>query len=95
MNARLLTPSGLEVTGVHWERIQLVLRIRREQDSETDLHAGDVQLGFADGQQPPLPSRPVIGDAGPDERLVRFNLFVGHDQMPLAPGTWQVVLRRP
>ncbi len=95
MNAPLLEPSGLEVTDVHWERIQLVLRIRRRQDSGAQLHAGEVHLRPADDHRPTLPARPVVGAIGPDERLVRFNVFVGHDQMPLAPGTWEVVLRHP
>lgn len=95
MNAPLLEPSGLEVTDVHWERIQLVLRIRRRQDIGAQLDAGDVHLRPANGHQPTLASRPVVGAIGPDERLVRFNVFAGHDQMPLAQGTWQVVLRRP
>ncbi len=95
MSASLLEPSGLEVTEVHWERIQLVLRIRRRQDSEEELHAGSVHLRHADGHQPTLPARPVVGAIEPDERLVRFNVFVGFDQMPLAPGTWDVVLHRP
>ena len=95
MNAPLLEPSGLEVSDIHWERIQLVLRIGRRRDSGAELHTGDVHLRPAGGNRPTLPARPVVGAEGPDERLVRFNVFVGHDQMPLPPGTWEVVLRRP
>ncbi|MGI8828469.1 MAG: CDP-glycerol glycerophosphotransferase family protein [Candidatus Limnocylindria bacterium] len=80
--------SGLEITELHWERIQLVLRIERTPGGNADLHAGVLHLRLVGGDTPPLPSRP--GGVG----SVRFNVFVGHDQMPLDPGRWEVVLRR-
>lgn len=89
-----LEPSGLEITELHWERIQLVLRVERAPGADADLHAGDLHLRLVDGDTPSLPSRPVISDLTSEARMVRFNVFVGHDQMPLDPGRWEVALRR-
>jgi CDP-glycerol glycerophosphotransferase (TagB/SpsB family) len=78
-----------EVTAVHWERIQLILRLRRRGTAEP---FGEPMLRRADGSAPALRSRPVDQPEDEAERLARFNVFVGHDQMPLEPGAWELVL---
>jgi CDP-glycerol glycerophosphotransferase (TagB/SpsB family) len=90
-----LEPSGLEVTELAWERIQLVLRIRRKPGAVVELDEGSLFLRLPDGRHEPLPARPARGSFRPDERGVRFNPFAGADQMPLDSGSWEVVVRRP
>lgn len=90
-----LHPSGLEVRELHWERIQLVVRLRPAPGSAPDLDAGHVLLRRLDGRGQPLASRPALGEHPPGERSVRFNVFTAHDQMPLDPGAWQLVMHRP
>jgi CDP-glycerol glycerophosphotransferase (TagB/SpsB family) len=80
---------GWEVTAARWERIQLILRLRRRGSAD---EAGEPILRRADGSAPHLRSRPIDQPEDGAERLARFNVFVGHDQMPLEPGVWEVVI---
>ena len=82
-------PSGWEVVDARWERIQLILELRRVVEGVDRV---EPVLRRADGSAPPLATRPITQPADADRCLARFNVFVGHDQMPLEPGTWELVV---
>lgn len=88
-----LPPSGLEVAGVDWERIQLHLRLRAA-TAGAELGSGDLFLRPRDRPRPALAARPPTRPAA-TERSTRFNVFCGPDQMPLEAGTWDLVVSRP
>lgn len=90
-----LPDSGWEVVAARWERIQLILELRRRDEAGPVVGGEELVLRRADRSAPPLRARPVAQPEGPDRRLARFNVFVGHDQMPLAAGTWELALHRP
>jgi CDP-ribitol ribitolphosphotransferase len=69
---------------LHWERIQLVLRLRSLPGSEAALDAGAFSLVAAGGDRMPATNDSLHHD----ERIVRFNVMAGPGQMPLAPGRW-------
>lgn len=85
------------MTDLHWERIQLVIGLRfvdeafPSAEAELLLHRGE--------RHEPLLARPAASSSEPSQdarsRLVRFNVFAGSDQMPLAPGRWHLAVREP
>lgn len=70
----------VEVIGVHWERIQLVIRLRGRAPGAATPRLALCHVERGDRLEP----RP---DRQPSER-VRFNLFAGPDRMPVRPGRW-------
>lgn len=90
-----LPPSGLEVAEAAWERIQLHLAIRALNGGPVDAD-GELHLRPVDATGTgTLPSRSPTRGASPAQRMARFTVFCGPDQMPLAEGRWELVLRRP
>jgi CDP-ribitol ribitolphosphotransferase / teichoic acid ribitol-phosphate polymerase len=77
------TPA-VEVVSLHWERIQLVLRLR---STDPHRHASAVMLEHSD----PTISEPMVptwvGTDG-DAVVARFNVTLGPGQMPLRAGRW-------
>ena len=88
-----LPPSGLEVVAAEWERIQLHLALRPTQPG-VDSAMGDLFLRPATSAGPLLAARTPTRTAASDVRWARFNVFCGPDQMPLEPGSWELVLYR-
>ncbi len=81
----------LEVAGIRWERIQLVVTLR-------DALGGTATV--ADGRSFSLsgvdrPSERLEGRPGPRPGDVRFNIFAAADRMPLPPGRWRLVVANP
>jgi CDP-glycerol glycerophosphotransferase (TagB/SpsB family) len=80
----------VEVTGVHWERIQLVITVRGPADGAgRDPVARGLQLRRVDEPRERLEPRT---DREPSSR-VRFNVFAGADRMPVLPGRWELIRR--
>ena len=89
-----LEASALEAAVVGWERIQLHLRLRSTAPG-ADPMDGELFLRPRGLARPALTARGVAEPSAAGERRARFNVFCGHDQMPLRPGAWELVLRRP
>ncbi len=86
---------GVEVVGLHWERIQLVLRLRLTLGSSMTLQDGELFLRHPAGRREPLAAQPARSDDPTGvERWVRFNVFAGTGQMPLEPAGWKLSIRR-
>lgn len=78
----------VEVAGVHWERIQLVITIGAPTGTTLPtLPISRLFLSHVEDRRDQLEPRQ---DHEPSERL-RFNLFAGADRMPISPGRWQLM----
>jgi CDP-ribitol ribitolphosphotransferase len=87
-----LPSSGLEVVDAAWERIQLHLTVRAA-DGRPIPAAGELHLRPLAAAGPTLPSRAPMRASAPGARTARFTVFCAADQMPLAEGRWELVLR--
>lgn len=80
----------VEVIGIHWERIQLVITLGPR--SETPGPAAAASGLYLRRVEDPRDRLEPRDDREPSTR-VRFNLFAGVDRMPVHPGRWQLMRR--
>ncbi|MGH2381301.1 MAG: CDP-glycerol glycerophosphotransferase family protein [Candidatus Limnocylindria bacterium] len=88
-------PSA-EVFALDWQRIQLILHLRATPGASVPIGAGAcfLALGDAAGNGPGHDAMPATNDTIRDgERVIRFNVMAGPGQMPLAVGTWKLIVR--
>ena len=78
--------APVEVVSLHWERIQIVLRLR---SPERPIQAPAIALEHID----PSVSEPMQAtwtESDGHELLARFNVMLGPGQMPLRAGRWDL-----
>lgn len=78
----------VDLIGVTWERIQIIVRLRERGDARIDPTS--VRLRSADDPSVVMP--PTRGVRDGDDLRLRFNVMQGPDQHPLEPGRWEFVL---
>jgi CDP-ribitol ribitolphosphotransferase len=83
--------AGLEAAAVWWERIQLFVLLKAD-DETAPPDAASIYLRPASIDTEPIVARPSYRDGTEGE--IRFNPFSGPDQMPLPAGRWTLSARR-
>jgi CDP-glycerol glycerophosphotransferase (TagB/SpsB family) len=84
--ARRPTPA-LELLGIEWQRIQVVLDVRPTDGATVDPTA----VRLVHGGRRALAMPPTAARREGERTLLRFNVMQGPGQAPLAPGRWTVV----
>ncbi|MGQ0609094.1 MAG: CDP-glycerol glycerophosphotransferase family protein [Chloroflexota bacterium] len=85
-----------EVFALGWQRIQLVLHLRATQGASVPIDAGACFLALGDAARngPSHDVMPATNDTTKHRgRVIRFNVMAGPGQMPLAAGTWKLIVR--